>query len=51
MVHLRDRWRGGNALISLRSTVKQDDDDASRAGCCERAQHSVLGFHDPLTIA
>ncbi len=29
----------GNALISLRSTVKQEE-DASRAGCSERAQDS-----------
>ncbi len=29
---------GGNVFKSLRATVKQEEDDASRTGCCERAQ-------------
>ncbi len=39
MVHLRD-----NALISLWSGVKQEEEDASCAGCCELSLNSQSEF-------
>ncbi len=37
-LYLQSQLGGGNALTSLRSAVKQDEEEenASRAGCCER---------------